>query len=154
MTEFDEIRPYRDSEVPGVIKRMIADREFVDLLLERKLSDPVRACLPLFRPLFRWRLQYLTRNIETVSDLQNQLSRPLKALLDKTTDGYTYSGLEGLDASRSYVFMSNHRDIALDPALIILGLVEAGRDSLRIAIGEKHVTAIILLKHADTFVAL
>ena len=136
MTEFDEIRPYLDREVPGVIKRMIEDREFVDLLLERKFSDPVRACLPLVRPFLRWRLKYLTRNIETVSDLQKKLSGPLKALLDKTTDGYTYSGLEGLDPSRSYVFMSNHRDIALDPALIILGLVEAGRDSLRIAIGD------------------
>ena len=36
MTEFDEIRPYRDAEVPTVVRRMIADPEFVDLLLERQ----------------------------------------------------------------------------------------------------------------------
>ena len=36
MSEFDDIRPYNDSEVPAVIARLIADSEFIDLLLSRK----------------------------------------------------------------------------------------------------------------------
>ena len=136
MTEFDEIRPFRDAEVPTVVRRMIADPEFVDLLLERQFPVLVRYCSALMRPLLRWRLRYLSRNIRTVRDLQMIISERLVALLDRTTDGYSFSGIDTLDPSKAYVFMSNHRDIALDPAMVILGLVKAGRESLRIAIGD------------------
>ena len=37
MNEFDDIRPYRDSEVPNTLSRLIADPEFIDLLLSRKI---------------------------------------------------------------------------------------------------------------------
>ena len=33
MTEFDDIRPYNDAEVPAVIARLVADPEFLNLLL-------------------------------------------------------------------------------------------------------------------------
>ena len=34
MTEFDDIRPYNDSEVPAVIARLLDDKEFLNLLLK------------------------------------------------------------------------------------------------------------------------
>ena len=44
MSEFDDIRPYNDSEVPAVIARLIADSEFIDLLLSRKLPLLAKIC--------------------------------------------------------------------------------------------------------------
>ena len=47
MTEFDDIRPYNDSEVPAVIARLLDDKEFLNLLLTRKA--PILTKLPLVK---------------------------------------------------------------------------------------------------------
>lgn len=140
MHDFDEIRPYRDAEVADVLARIIGDKEFLDLILERQFSWLPAYFLPLIRPVLRWHLKRLSHDLETVRDFQAHLSSRLKAILDETTTSYGFSGIENLQRDQAYVFMSNHRDIALDPALVILGLVESGRDSLRIAIGDNLLT--------------
>jgi len=140
MSEFDDIRPYNDSEVPAVIARLIADPEFIDLLLSRRLPLLAKICpwllRPLLRPLLRRSLSQAAENINSVDDLQRYITGSLKALIDKTTDGYSVSGLEKLDLNKAYLFLSNHRDIALDPAMVNLALSDAGMETVRIAIGD------------------
>jgi 1-acyl-sn-glycerol-3-phosphate acyltransferase len=136
MSEFDDIRPYNDSEVPAVISRLIADTEFIDLLLSRKVPLLAKICPWLLRPLLRRTLSKAAKNINSVDDLQNYITGSLKNLVAKTTDGYSVSGLDKLDVEKSYLFLSNHRDIALDPAMVNLALHNAGRDTVRIAIGD------------------
>ena len=74
MKEFDDIRPYNDCEVPAVIARIIADSEFIDLMLGDLFSGSCQSFYPWLRPLFRVRLRYLSRNIDTVDMLQQHLS--------------------------------------------------------------------------------
>jgi hypothetical protein len=50
------------------------------------------------------------------------------------------SGLESLDTDRAYLFISNHRDIAMDPAFTNYALHRAGHETLRIAIGDNLLT--------------
>jgi len=78
----------------------------------------------------------LTRDVCTVSDFQEHMTKRLREVLDRTTDNYQFFGLDNLDSHRAYLFMSNHRDIALDPALVNLGLSIAKRNTVRIAIGD------------------
>ena len=61
---------------------------------------------------------------------------PCRCITRTVPIAITFSGLEGLDPERAYLFMSNHRDIALDPAIICLGLTSVGRNTVRIAIGD------------------
>ncbi len=136
MSEFDDIRPYNDSEVPAVIKRLIADPEFIDLLLSRKLPLLAKICPWLLRPLLRRSLSKAAEKINSVDDLQRYITVSLKSLIDKTTDGYSVSGLENLDSNKAYLFLSNHRDIAMDPAMVNLALSDAGMATVRIAIGD------------------
>lgn len=136
MSEFDDIRPYNDSEVPAVIARLIASPEFIDLLLSRRAPLFSKICPWLLRPLLRRVLSKAAKNMRTVEDLQRYLTVSLKALVDKTTDGFSFSGVEKLDPTKSYLFLSNHRDIAMDPAMVNLALIESGMDTLRIAIGD------------------
>ena len=136
MSEFDDIRPYDDVEVPAVIARLIADSEFIDLLLSRKAPLLAKLCPWLARPFIRFGLRKLTRHMSTVNDLQVQMTEGLKNVLDTTTDGYSFGGLDNLDSSKAALLMSNHRDIALDPAMVCLGLLMAGQESVRIAIGD------------------
>ena len=136
MSEFDDIRPYNDSEVPAVIARLIANPEFIDLLLSRRAPLLAKICPWLLRPLLRRALSKAAKNMHTVADLQRYLTLSLKALIEKTTDGFSFSGLKKLDPAKSYLFLSNHRDIAMDPAMVNLALIESGMDTLRIAIGD------------------
>src|SRR5690606_8200955 len=53
-----------------------------------------------------------------------------------TTDGLTFDGLENLQKDKAYLFMSNHRDIVLDSALINYILNKEGFETARIAIGK------------------
>ena len=57
-------------------------------------------------------------------------------LLDKQTDKITVSGLDQLDSNGAYLYICNHRDIAVDPALVGLSLDRAGHSTPRIAIGD------------------
>ncbi len=136
MNEFDDIRPYNDAEVPAVIARLIADPEFIDLLLSRKVPLLAKLCPWFLRPFVRLGLRKLTRDMRTVNDLQVHMSEALAKVLDATTDGYSFGGLDNLDPCKAALYISNHRDIALDPALVCQGLFAAGKDSVRIAIGD------------------
>jgi hypothetical protein len=140
MNQFDDIRPYRDSEVPDVIARLIADSEFIDLLLSRRAPLLMRlipwAMKPIARPLLRRHLRNLTRDVETVADFQDHVKVGLQNVLDKTTDGYSFGGLDQLDPGKAYLFISNHRDIALDPAMVNLALHTVDQETVRIAIGD------------------
>lgn len=136
MNEFDDIRPYDDGEVPAVIARLIADPEFIDLLLSRRAPLLAKICPYLARPFIRRSLRRLTRDMLTVAHVQGYMTVALKTLLAATTDGYSFSGLDKLDPSKAYLFMSNHRDISLDPALVCLGLAMAEHQTARLAIGD------------------
>jgi len=140
MNEFDDIRPYWDSEVPAVLARLIADPEFIDLLLSRRAPTMMRLLPWLFKPiarsLLRRSLRKLTADVNTVEDFQRHMKVGLQNVLDKTTDGYSFGGLDQLDPDKAYLFISNHRDIALDPAMVCLALHTVDLDAVRIAIGD------------------
>ena len=140
MNQFDDIRPYRDSEVPDTLVRLIADNEFIDLLLSRKMPALMGLIpfivQPIGRFLLRRNLRKLAMHVKSVQDLQFHMTTSLKNILDKTTDGYSFGGLDQLDANKSYLFISNHRDIALDPAMVNLALHTVNLDTVRIAIGD------------------
>jgi len=136
MNQFDDIRPYHDAEVADVLTRLIADPEFIDLLLERRLPLLPAVLRPLARPLLRRSLKNLTADVVRVADLQSHVAFSLKAQLDKTTDGYGFGGLDQLDTHSAHLFISNHRDIALDPAMVNLALDSIDLDTVRIAIGD------------------
>ena len=57
-------------------------------------------------------------------------------MIEKTTSQLTHSGLETLPRDRSYLFVSNHRDIAMDPAFVNYMLYHANFDTVQIAIGD------------------
>jgi hypothetical protein len=138
--QFDEIRPYRDAEVPSVLSRLIADSEFIDLLLSRRAPWLMKTLpwlfKPIARPLLRTSLRRMTADVKTVEKFQDHIKAGLQNILDKTTDGYSFGGLDQLDPKQAYLFMSNHRDIALDPAMVNLALHTVNLDTVRIAIGD------------------
>ncbi|MCK9469473.1 MAG: 1-acyl-sn-glycerol-3-phosphate acyltransferase [Porticoccaceae bacterium] len=134
-SEFDDIRPYHDSEVPGVMARLIADREMADTILTMRYPRAARSLGWALRPFVRRALHRAFDDIRTVHDFQLLVGQHFNALLAKDGTRFTVSGIERLGTG-AHLFISNHRDIAMDPAFVNLALHENGRDTVRIAIGD------------------
>ncbi len=137
---FDDIRPYNDEEFPTIFSRLLRDKEFADTLASMKFPRMFRWLPWLLRPLIRKTMKRSFADVNNLEAFQAIIGDQMQKLLDKDGSQLTVSGLEQLDPDQSYLFISNHRDIAMDPALTILALHRHGMDSLRIAIGDNLLT--------------
>lgn len=136
MDTYSDIRPYNDEEVAVVLQRLLDNRELLDAI--GKLRAPrLHTLFPrLLRPLVRRVLRRQLRGVETVRAFQMVVKHYMDAMIEATTDSFTVSGLENLDLKRPWLLISNHRDIALDPAFVNYALYQNGGDTVRIAIGD------------------
>ncbi|WP_404418098.1 1-acyl-sn-glycerol-3-phosphate acyltransferase [Marinospirillum sp.] len=134
---FDSIRPYRDEEVEEVLERLAEDQEFLTALLRFKFPRLANSFLaPLLRRVISQLLKKRLAKIHSVHDLQLYVAGYMARMLATTTQGFNVDGLEELDKNQSYLFISNHRDIAMDPALVNYALHTEGMNTVRIAIGD------------------
>ncbi len=139
-TRFDDIRPYRDSEVPAVLARVLADPELLGALARFRFPALPGWALAGLKPVVAWLLRRQTRSVVDVKSFQAVVEHYMKQMIDSTTTALTVSGLEQLDRNHAYLFVSNHRDIAMDPAFVNWVLWHNGMDTVRIAIGDNLLT--------------
>jgi hypothetical protein len=137
---YADIRPYRDEEVAPVLARLLGDPEFLDSIASLRLGRLATLAPALIRPLVRFLLRRELRGVADVGAMQDIIKHYMDRMIESTTRGFSRSGLEQLDPGRAYLFMSNHRDIAMDPAFTNYALYQGGRDTVRIAIGDNLLT--------------
>jgi hypothetical protein len=140
MANFDDIRPYNDSEVRPAIDRMIADDELVDAVGTLRFPRLYRYGACLLKPLARQYLKRQFAGINSVYDFQMLVANYMDKMIAQKVTELTVSGLDKLDPQQNYLFISNHRDIAMDPAFVNLSLHRQGMDTVRIAIGDNLLT--------------
>ncbi|KJY67923.1 lysophospholipid acyltransferase family protein [Vibrio nigripulchritudo] len=152
---YKEIRPYNDDEIPAAIERLINDEEFISAILEHRFSNHAPWFKALMSPIVKVYLKFKWAKLDSVYAIQMEVEKYLRKTLETTTDGVTYSGLETLDKNTPYLFISNHRDIAMDPALVNWGLHRNQHKTVRIAIGDnllKKPCATELMKLNKSFI--
>lgn len=126
MHNFDEIRPYRNDEFSTVMSRLLDDPEFNSLMLKNLNKGPAE--LELMKAGMR-----ATKSIEV---FQEKFIVPIiNQMMADSSKGVTLRGLDSLDKSRRYLFISNHRDIILDSALLNVEMHASGFSPTEIAIG-------------------
>jgi hypothetical protein len=140
MNEFDDIRPYRDDEVRPTIDRMLADPELTDAVTRLKFPALHTWLGWLLKPLVRMKLAQQMAGINDVKGFQIVVANYLGGMINTRVKSLTVSGLEKLDKHTSYLFISNHRDIAMDPAFVNWVLYRNDSNTLRIAIGDNLLT--------------
>ncbi|MDE7396643.1 MAG: acyltransferase, partial [Muribaculum sp.] len=59
----------------------------------------------------------------------------LELLAEKTTSGISISGLDNIDKTKAYTFITNHRDIVLDTSFLNLNFMRADYPTTEVAIG-------------------
>ena len=140
MTEFDDIRPYRDDEVRQTLDRMLADPELTDAVTRLKFPKLHSWLGWLLKPLVRSKLTQQLAAIHDVQGLQSVVEKYMSGMMATRVKDLTVSGLEKLDKHTSYLFISNHRDITMDPAFVNWVLYHNDYNTLRIAIGDNLLT--------------
>lgn len=76
------------------------------------------------------------RSYRTIRDFQHEVMRCVnERVIANSTTEFTYSGIEKLDPSKPYMFVSNHRDIMLDACLLQYALVQCGHETTEITFG-------------------
>lgn len=133
---FADIRPYRDDELRPVLERLLNDRELLLSLARFRLGAWSAAVPWLVLPLVRRRLRAQLRGVTDIHAMQMVIKGYMERMMQTTTAGFSVSGLDALPEGQPYLFMSNHRDITLDPAFTNYALNQGGRDTGRIAIGD------------------
>lgn len=123
--DFEDIRPYRDAEVPEKIEKLLGEPQFQQII-EHVLPE-----MPY--ELFSNQLM----GLKTVKQFQSKMVVPLlDKLLSNSAKGLEFKGIEKLDKEQSYLFVSTHRDIVLDSALMNYILLREGHETAEIAIGD------------------
>jgi len=138
--EFDDIRPYHDGEVPATLQRILNDPELTDAVTRLKFPRASRWLGGALRPLVKRALTQQLAGVTTVQGFQQVVEKYMASMISQTTTALTISGLERLDPQQSYLFISNHRDIAMDPAFVNWSLYHNDCNTLRIAIGDNLLT--------------
>lgn len=134
--QFEHIRPYRDEEMQAVFARLLADRELLDALLSFRHPQLAALAPAPMRWLAAAWLRRRTAGLTSIDDFQSSLEALFDHLISRTTRGFTWSGLDALDPERPYLFVSNHRDIAMDSAFVNYATHADGYGTVRIAIGD------------------
>ncbi|MCP4320811.1 MAG: 1-acyl-sn-glycerol-3-phosphate acyltransferase [Psychromonas sp.] len=133
---FSDIRPYNDDEIQPAIQRVINSDEFIEAIIGFRFSKIAKFSGFLLKPLLRRYFLYKWGAINSIDEMQQVVVDYMQHMIDSTTTKFTYSGLENLDGDKNYLFVSNHRDIAMDPSFVNWALFSENFKTVRIAIGD------------------
>jgi 1-acyl-sn-glycerol-3-phosphate acyltransferase len=136
MHDFEDIRPYRDDEVRSVLDSLLEDLDFSSAMAKFRYPRFYRWFPGPVSRLVQSALKKELQQVKSIHDVQIIIEKYLDKLIETTTDGLTHSGLDRLDPGVPYLFISNHRDITMDPALVNYMLYHQGFDTVQIAIGD------------------
>ena len=122
---YDDIRPFDPEELPAAFERLLSDAQFQQVLGYLYPGVPLEAVK--------------TKMMACKTNLEFQLAFCygfLKDLMAKASKGFDMN-VEAVDVTKRYTFVSNHRDIVLDSALLDVLLYDAGfNTTCEIAIGD------------------
>jgi len=136
LDKFSDIRPYNDDEIQPAIQRVINSNEFLDAIISFRFSKIARLTACILKPLLRRYFLYKWGSIDSIDGMQKVVGGYIEHMIASTTTRFTYSGLENLDPTKNYLFVSNHRDIAMDPSFVNWALFSENFKTVRIAIGD------------------
>lgn len=104
---FELLRPYYDNESDGVMKRIAQ-------------YDSYHKAMAYLWPEMS-KEEVIEKALNTKSPYQFQtgyMSEAIWKIVNSTSAGLTWSGLEHLDSNKAYLYIANHRDILLDSAIL------------------------------------
>lgn len=122
--EFKDIAPYTDNEFREKARQLVDQPDFQQAV---KYINPQLDYEQFKNQLLNVKDQHEFQTIVMYGMLQY--------LESATTDGISIDGIENIDPSKNYTFITNHRDIVLDASFLNLGFIREGLPVTQVAIG-------------------
>ena len=134
MDPFKNIRPYNDTEVADVLLSLTSNQSVLNALMGLQFPG-ILSKIPLLKYFIKQRLVSRAKTIHTIDDYQKVFKKLMEKVVKESITDFSVNGLEKLNQNHSYLFISNHRDITLDAALLALNLYQSGFKTFNIAVG-------------------
>ncbi len=141
ITKYKDIAPYRGQDVRDAITRILENKDAIYKILA-SLGPAESAEQQKQLAQNAAYIAGILEKVETYDDFQRHIAAGIfiPAIIQKSMHAFTYSGTEHTKKDTSYLFMSNHRDIVLDCALIDMALLQGDRMLCEMAIGDNLLT--------------
>lgn len=136
LNKFDDIRPYNDAEVPDVLGRLVHNDEFLTGIARFRRPNLNKALPNISKKLVKQKLKKKLSNIHSIDQLQKTVGEYVEKILSTTATSLKVEGLNDFAQDTPHLFISNHRDIVMDPALIGYLLRNSVHGTVQIAIGD------------------
>jgi len=134
MDPFKDIRPYTDSEVAGVLESLTSNPSVLKALMGLQFPG-VSSKVPFVKFFVKQKLISRVKTIHTIDDYQQVFKDLMEKVVQESVSTFTVNGLKELNHNDSHLYISNHRDISLDAALLALNLYQSGFKTFNIAVG-------------------
>lgn len=132
--KFSSIKPYSDHEVNEVLNSIIKKDSFINALLSQQ--NLITRFIPFSKFFLKKYLLRLIKDINSIDAYQLLYEKLIKDIISNKINNFQLSGLDNIDPKQNYLFISNHRDITLDPALLNYAIFQHGHKTFNIAIGD------------------
>ncbi len=137
LEEFREIEPYRDNDFLAALERLKNNKTLIKDLRTAAFPDSPFVFDPLLNFLIKLFIRHHLRNVKTPYEFQRSIIKAvINKMIEKTISELTFSGLDKLLPDNRYLFISNHRDIILDPALANYSMTRNSLPTFEIAFGD------------------
>ena len=133
--DFSDIASYDDDQVAIKLNELESNEDFHNYISSLIFPRSHKYFSKINRIYLRRKFKQIFSDCNSIDQFQDCLAPLVKKMIDKTTDGFTYSGVENL-TEKPTLFVGNHRDISLDPAFLNYLLYTQGLSTVRIAIGD------------------
>ena len=134
MDPFKNIRPYTDAEVAGVLQSLVNNPSVLKALIGFQLPG-ILAKAPFVKFFVKQKLISQIKTIHTIDDYQMIFKDLMEKVVKESIASFEVNGLEKLNKNENHLYISNHRDISLDAALLALHLHKSGFRTFNIAVG-------------------
>ena len=133
--DFSDIASYKDDQVATKLNELESNEDFHNYISNLIFPRVHKYFSKISRNYLRRKFKKIFADCHSIDQFQDCLAPLVTKMIDKTTDGFTFSGVENL-TEKPTLFIGNHRDISLDPAFLNYLLYIQGLNTVRIAIGD------------------
>ena len=132
-SKYSNIAPYRGKDFQDAIKRVLDKREYLGAFVSMLVGNDLEAVYSY--------LGSILDNIGKVSsypEFQKRITAGIfvPTIIGRTMESFSDSGYDSIDPENGYLFLSNHRDIILDCALLDYTLLTHNKPLCEMAFGD------------------
>ena len=133
--DYRDISSYSDEHVAEKIQELEADVNFHQYIANLIFPIANRFFSKFTNNYMKKKFHQQFSSCDSIESFQGAMAPFVLKMIENTTDGFSYSGLENL-SHKPTLFIGNHRDISLDAAFLNYLLYENNMKTVKIAIGD------------------